>query len=78
MKNFFIISIALILCATFISEQSEANNACIVENYGKIPLSFTINNGQYDPQVKFTTHGSDFMMLFTRYEITFLLLDREV
>ncbi|MFC1528746.1 hypothetical protein ACFL5B_02430 [Candidatus Latescibacterota bacterium] len=78
MSKSFIISSVLLLFAFLSSTLSEANNARIIENYGKIPLSFTTNQGQYDPQVKFTTHGSGSMMFFTRYEITFLLLYREV
>ena len=32
---------------------SQIQNAQIIEDYGKIPLSFTTNKGQLDSQVKF-------------------------
>ncbi|MFC1508289.1 SBBP repeat-containing protein [Candidatus Omnitrophota bacterium] len=62
-----------VFCFIALSENTEANKAQIIENYGKIPLSFTINNGQYDPQVKFTTRGSGATMFFTQEGTTFLL-----
>ena len=62
----------LLLLSTFCIT-SEANQAQIIENYGKIPLAFTKNNGQYDPQVKFTTRGSGCTMFFTQEGTNFLL-----
>ncbi|HEC45091.1 MAG TPA: DUF5050 domain-containing protein, partial [Bacteroides sp.] len=72
MKVIHFISLILLLLFTCCIT-SEANQAQIIENYGKIPLSFTINNGQYDPQVKFTTRGSGCTMFFTQEGTTFLL-----
>ena len=64
--------IALFLFIAFIGE-TEASQANIIENYGKIPLSFTVNQGQLDPQVKFTIRGSGCTMYFTQEGTTFLL-----
>ncbi|MFC1693892.1 hypothetical protein ACFL1R_10335 [Candidatus Latescibacterota bacterium] len=73
MRKSFFISIALILCVFFVSTYSVANQAHIIENYGKIPLAFTVNQGQFDPQVKFTTRGSGCTMFFTPTSTTYLL-----
>ena len=54
-------------------ETAEANKAQIMENYGKIPLAFTMNQGQVDSQVKFTSRGSGCSMFFTPQGTTFLL-----
>jgi len=43
--------------STFWNNTTEVNQARILENYRKIPLAFTINNWQYDSQVKFITMG---------------------
>ena len=37
---------------------SAANRPRIVENYGRIPLSFEANGGQSDSRVKFVSRGS--------------------
>ena len=42
--------------------------ARVIENYCTIPLTFTINNGQYDPQAKFVTRGSSCILFFTQEE----------
>ena len=69
MKRIF----AVILASTFATAAVQANQATIIEQYGKIPLAFTINNGQYDPHVKFTTRGSGCTMFFAQDGTTFLL-----
>ena len=51
----------------------QANKARIIENYGKIPLAFTLNQGQVDSQVKFTTQGNGCSLFFTPAGTTFLL-----
>ena len=69
----------LILLLLFISSNiAEVNQPQLLENYGKIPLAFTINNGQYDPQVKFTTRGSGCTMFFTQKGTTSLLSCEEL
>ena len=67
----YLFSIFIILNALAASFQADRTQ--ILDNYGKIPLSFTINNGQYDPQVKLTTRGIGCNMFFTQDGTTFLL-----
>ncbi|MHB9027595.1 MAG: DUF7948 domain-containing protein, partial [Candidatus Latescibacterota bacterium] len=50
-----------------------ADTSRVLESYGKIPLAFTLNEGQIDSQVKFTTSGSGCDMFFTATGATFLL-----
>ena len=50
-----------------------ADTAKIAEAYGKIPLAFTLNQGQTDSQVKFTSAGNGCSMFFTPTGTTFLL-----
>jgi hypothetical protein len=40
-------------------------NAHIVENYGKLPLSFEVNTGQVDRSVKFLSRGSGYGLYMT-------------
>ncbi|MBN1291748.1 MAG: SBBP repeat-containing protein, partial [Candidatus Latescibacteria bacterium] len=61
MKTVIIVSSLVLFSAAYIC----ADNAQIVESYGKIPLAFTVNQGQTDPQVRFTTQGNGCSMLFT-------------
>jgi hypothetical protein len=44
-----------------------------VESYGKLPLSFEINRGQTDPQVKFLSRGSDYSLFLTGNEAVLAL-----
>jgi hypothetical protein len=37
----------------------------LVENYGKLPLSFEANQGQTDPQVKFLSRGRGYALFLT-------------
>jgi Bacterial lectin/Beta-propeller repeat len=37
----------------------------LVKNYGNIPLSFEANQGQNDPQVKFSSHGNGYSLYLT-------------
>src|SRR5215472_1169351 len=48
--------------AAFPAERAEAR---LVEAYGKLPLSFEINKGQTDPQVKFLSRGGGYSLLLT-------------
>ena len=50
-----------------------ANNAQVLESYGKIPLAFTVNQGQIDSQVRFTASGSGCNMFFTPSKTVFVL-----
>src|SRR5437870_1001311 len=45
-----------------------APSARAVENYGKLPLSFEINQGQTDSQVKFISRGSGYSLFLTSNE----------
>lgn len=44
---------------------SPAARARLVETYGKLPLSFEINRGQSDRQVKFLSRGSGYTLFLT-------------
>ena len=41
--------------------------------YGKLPLSFEINRGQTDPQVKFLSRGSGYSLFLTGSEAVLAL-----
>ena len=64
--------VCMLLGAVWCNE-AEADNARIIENYGKIPLAFTLNQGQLDSKVRFTTNGNGCSMFFSPTETTFLL-----
>src|SRR5215472_15650440 len=46
----------------------EMRNRRLFENYGKLPLSFELNRGQTDPQVKFLSRGRGYAMFLTSEE----------
>ena len=43
-----------------------AGKARIVENYGKLPLSFEKNQGQTDEKVKFLSRGSGYTLFLIK------------
>jgi hypothetical protein len=45
----------------------------ILENYGKLPLSFEANQGQTDARVKFLSRGSGYTLFLTSDEAVFNL-----
>jgi hypothetical protein len=45
----------------------------IADNYGKLPLSFEVNQGQSDPQVKFLSGGSGYSLFLTGDEAVLTL-----
>jgi len=47
-----------------IPSQSSAE-ASLVRNFGKLPLSFEVNQGQSDPCVKFLSHGNGYSLFLT-------------
>jgi hypothetical protein len=49
-------------------EPDRAGKARIVENYGKLPLSFEENQGQTDEKVGFLSHGSGYTLFLTATE----------
>ena len=71
MKRITLVYVSLFMIAFTVI--GGANKTKILENYGKIPLVFTVNKGQVDSQVKFTTQGTGCMIFFTTQETTFLL-----
>jgi hypothetical protein len=48
----------------------------LVESYGKLPLSFEINKGQTDSQVKFLSRGSGYSLFLTGNEAVLALKQR--
>src|SRR5271157_4001150 len=52
---------------------SPAQKAQIVENYGKLPLSFEANTGQADKSVKFLSRGSGYGLYLTGNEAVLTL-----
>ncbi len=65
-----IFSVAAALLA---STSAKADTTRILENYSRVPLAFTLNNGQTDSRVKFTASGSGCDLFFTPSGTTFLL-----
>src|SRR6516225_6854028 len=55
----------------------EMQNRRIVESYGKLPLSFELNRGQTDPQVKFLSRGRGYAMFLTGEEAVLSLRGSE-
>ena len=47
------------------SRSPAAGKRGLVENYGKLPLSFEANQGQTDPQVKFLSRGRGYALFLT-------------
>ena len=52
----------------FPTKTRAANQPQVVENYGKLPLSFEANQGQTDSQVDFLSRGSGYTMFLTPTE----------
>ena len=57
---------------------SPAQKAQIVENYGKLPLSFAANTGQADKSVKFLSRGNGYGLYLTGNEAVLELLESGV
>jgi hypothetical protein len=56
----------LVMPLSAYSQQSAAPKHSVVEeNYGKLPLSFELNQGQSNPQVKFQSRGSGYSLFLT-------------
>jgi hypothetical protein len=55
------------------SQPNSATQGKIVENYGKLPLSFEANSGQTDARVKFLSRGSGYTLFLTSDEAVFTL-----
>ena len=55
------------------AQVSEATKQSIIENYGKLPIHFEANQGQFDERVKFVTRGHGYTMFLTDNEVVLLL-----
>ena len=55
------------------SRSPAAGKRGLVENYGKLPLSFEANQGQTDPQVKFLSRGHGYSLFLTGDEAVLAL-----
>jgi hypothetical protein len=51
-----------------IKESDSSTKATVAENYGKLPLSFEVNNGQVDETVKFLSRGNGYTLYLTSDE----------
>jgi hypothetical protein len=51
---------------TGLAHPDPAKQSQIVENYGKLPLSFEANHGQTDAKVKFLSRGSGYTTAYSR------------
>jgi hypothetical protein len=50
------------------SEREHAKQARVTQSYGKLPLSFEVNEGQVDKQVSFLSRGSGYELFLTSNE----------
>jgi beta-propeller repeat-containing protein len=55
------------------AETTPETRSRVNEAYGKLPLSFEINQGQASPQVKFFSRGSGYQLFLTSNEATLVL-----
>jgi hypothetical protein len=51
------------------ANKPQTNQARLLRAYGKLPLSFEINQGQTDPRVKFLSRGSGYSLFLTVDEV---------
>jgi hypothetical protein len=58
---------------TGLAHPDPAKQSQIVENYGKLPLSFEANHGQTDAKVKFLSRGSGYTLFLTSDAAVFSL-----
>jgi hypothetical protein len=55
----------------------QASQAQVVAAYGKLPLSFELNQGQTDPRVKFLSRGRGYSLFLTSNEVVLALRSRQ-
>lgn len=71
--------LAVFVSVIFVGAQNAGNNlptvniatpnkARVAENFGRLPLSFELNKGQIDQQVKFLSHGPGYDLFLTSTE----------
>jgi hypothetical protein len=63
--------------ASLLNPKSQIQNHRLVEAYGKLPLSFEINQGQTDSQVKFLSRGPGYTLFLTGEEAVLSLRSQE-
>jgi hypothetical protein len=51
--------------STRILDPGSAAQSRVLQSYGKLPLSFEVNQGQTDPRVKFLSRGPDYTLFLT-------------
>jgi hypothetical protein len=56
-----------------LSKPDPALQGRVLQNYGKLPLSFEANQGQTDPRVKFLSRGSGYTLFLTGDEAVLTL-----
>jgi len=66
----FLTAVALPICAR---GQSASNRPAVAADYGRLPLSFEPNQGQTDPQVRFTSRGKGYSLFLTDTEAVLTL-----
>src|SRR5260370_9030376 len=57
-----------------VAARQSSNQVRLVGSYGKLPLSFEVNQGQTDPQVKFLSRGRGYALFLTGDEAVLSLL----
>ncbi|MFC5865373.1 chitobiase/beta-hexosaminidase C-terminal domain-containing protein [Acidicapsa dinghuensis] len=60
------------------SGQTKPASPSIAKNYGKLPLSFEVNQGQADPQVRFLSRGNGYSLFLTDKEAVLTLRKTEM
>ena len=70
MKRF---AFLLSLLCLFTTPSPAADKLKVVDAYGKLPLSFEVNQGQSDAQVRFLSRGSGYTLFLTSTDAVFLL-----
>ncbi len=58
---------------TALAKPDAATQARVVEAYGKLPLSFEVNRGQTDSQVRFLSRGRGYTLFLTSSEAVLAL-----
>src|SRR5438105_2820874 len=60
-----------------LADNTQSNRKKSQEAYGKLPLSFEINQGQADQQVKFLSRGNGYNLFLTPAEVVLSLSNRD-
>jgi hypothetical protein len=68
-------STTMIISPKALAQSSSENHPTLVENYGKLPLVFELNQGQTDSRVKFLSRGQGYSIYLTGTSATLELLE---